>query len=310
MVLRNVLLTGATGMVGRHIAAALQAAGANVTVMSRHEPAASIAAAGWCEWDLTEWYDFDNAGLVASTFDAVVHAGACVPGPDPVSHRTMFASNVTATLCIGEWAAKHGLPLVYLSGAIVYRDSTANGITEADPVAPQGFGGFYRTTKLLGEQVLAGLSGDWKGLVVLRPSSVYGAGLAPGKMIDKFLSMATADETIEIAPPWNDEIDLVHAGDVAAATVMALQEQSTGIFNVGGDRASIASIAEACVKAANAGKVSRTGSEPKGDTPTVRFGIDSAKAAAAFGYRPAIDLSTGLLLMRDGALLSPTGGNG
>ena len=310
MVLKNILITGATGMVGRHIVAALQAAGADITVMSRHEPPASIAAAGWYEWDLTEWYDFENAGLSSSTFDAVIHAGACVPGPDPVSRRTMFASNVTATLCIGEWAAKCGLPLVYLSGAVVYRDSTATGITESDPVAPEGFGGFYRTTKLLGEQVLTSLSEDWKGLVVLRPSSVYGAGMAAGKMINRFLSMATTGETIEIAPPWHDEIDLVHAGDVAAATVMALEQASSGTFNVGGFRASIAGIAEACVNAANAGKVTRSGSVPEDETPTIRFGIDCAKAAAAFGYRPAIDLPTGLLLMRDGALLPPAGREG
>ena len=303
MVLKNVLLTGATGMMGQHILAALRDTGCRVTAMSRRTPELPSEGTEWHTWNLEHWYEFETSPVGNKPLDVVIHAGASVPGPEQVSASRMFAANVTATVCIGEWAFKNRIPLVYLSGAVVYREEGSTGIDETAPVSPSGFGGFYRTTKLLGEQALAGLADDDSRLVILRPSSIYGEGLAAGKMIDRFLCSARSAETIEITPPWNDEIDMVHAADVAAAALQAIEAGAKGVFNIGGYRHTVEDIANACVSAASSGHVVRTGEAQKDHKPFIRFGIDSSKAAASFGYRPSIGLESGIRMMNAGIFL-------
>lgn len=297
-------------MVGRHLAAALTTAGSDVSVLSRQLPDPSIKARGWYEWDIAEAPDFEKTGLADVGIDAVIHAAAMVPGAEPVSPLTLFEANVGATARIGCWAADRRLPVVFLSGAVVYEDSLGDGIVETAPVAPAGFGGYYRTTKLLAEEALRGLEPLKNNLIVLRPTSIYGAGLGAGKMICRFARTAVDGGTIEISPPWEDVVNLVHAADVAAAAIAALEADAAGIFNIGGALHTVSDIADACVAAAGNGRVQKAGCETPSGAPATRFGVDSTKARDAFGYRQRISLQTGIKMMMAGDVLpAPAGGS-
>jgi nucleoside-diphosphate-sugar epimerase len=289
-------------MVGRHIAEALTAAGSAVSVISRGPPVLSIGARAWYEWDVTGALDLSRLGLADAGIDAVIHAAAAVPGTDPVSPLTLFEANVGMTARIGCWAAERALPVVFLSGAIVYEDSIDDGITETFPVAPVGFGGFYRTTKLLAEETLRGLGPLAENLIILRPTSIYGARLAHDKMLSRFAGKAAAGDTIKVAPPWDDTINLVHAADVAAAAIAGLEVGASGIFNIGGGLYTVPEIADACVAAAGIGSVKKRGEDQQSGAPKIRFGVDHAKAGHAFGYYPRVDLQTGIKMMLSGAL--------
>src|SRR5205085_5928207 len=110
-------------------------------------------------------------------------------------------------------------------------------IPEADPITTRPVSGLYGLSKLLAEQLLDSLVGQGLKLCVLRPSSIYGAGMPETRMVASMLARARRNEEIRLTPPVQDRINLVHASDVAAAAVAALKAEAWEIFNVAGPKA-------------------------------------------------------------------------
>ena len=299
MVLKVIAVTGATGMLGRHVSVALRADGFRVLPCSR-----SGESTGGCSWDLTQWKSEHELDELFDGVDAVVHAGAAVPKTGIVPNDgDMFNINVRACINLAEWARKRGKPIVYISSATVYADPNRNGIQERDPLGCSGLGGLYGMTKLLGEDVLRREEQNGMQLAVLRPSSTYGAGLAPGKMLTNFLKIALQGGAIELMPPVEDRIDFVHAADVADAVVCVLRTGSWETFNIGSERlTSIIELAETCVRVAGRGEVkvkAALESPPEGST---RFGLSCARAKSRLGWESRIGMLDGIRTLLDSSI--------
>lgn len=302
MVLKRVLVTGASGMVGRQVVAALAAEKAEVVATSRTRLESLPQGATWAPWDLGEWRTPAELGRLFGAVDAAVHCGAAVPRAGlRLDDRQLIDVNVRACLALGEWALSMDAPVVFVSGAAVYAEPERSGIAEDAPKGPNAVAGFYGVTKLMAEAVFGMLRRRGLKAAILRPSSIYGPGLADGKMIAEFMAVAARGGAIALEPPVDDRVDLVHAGDVARAALLALTRQAWEDFNVAsGKPVSVAEIAAACVRAAGRGSV-QLPPAPGGREPVVRFGLDTARARRQLGYAPAISLDAGLAMMRAGA---------
>ncbi len=298
MVLGRIGLTGATGMLGRHLHAALDAAGAAVIAVSR---AGSDGVAGW---NLAEWLQYEDLDQLFPAVRAVVHAGALVQPSGEVDQARMFDANVRACLNLGQWALSRGISLVHISGAIVYANPCAPMQDESAPLGWSGLGGFYGFSKLLAEDVLLRLRQQGLKLALLRPTSIYGQGLDDGKMVRRFLSLATLDGVIELTEPTEDRVDLVHAADVAAAAVATLQRECWETLNVSsGDPVSIKVLAQACLDVAGSGRLAVRGQTPPGYRPKVTYSLDINRACECLGWTPAIDIRRGLDMLLRGRYL-------
>ena len=294
MVLARVGLTGASGMLGGHLLSEFSQRGISVVATSRSTPATLPTGSAWSPWDLQEEIGASALDGIFPDVQALVHAGATVPAPDrPERSRDLLDANVRSALVLGEWALSRGLPVVLISGAIVYSDPDRVGILEGDDVGPCGFGGFYGTSKFMCELIFQHLEREGLKLCILRPSSIYGRGLSPSKMISRFLAAAATDEVIELSPPFDDAVDFVHARDVAVATIQAVQTEAVGIYNIAsGDLSSVRAVAETCIDVVGRGRVKLTGAPTR--APTLRFGLDCSAAAEAFSFSPVVRLRGGL----------------
>ena len=279
---RKVAVTGASGMVGRHVAAALSRAKMQCTPVGR------------AQWDLRRWASDEELDAILSGCDAIVHAGAAVPSPGrPVAPRDILDANVRACFCLGDWALRRGKAIVLVSGATVYATGGARAIKEDDATTSRPDSGLYGLSKLLAEQLLDSLAAQGLKLCILRPSSIYGAGMPETRMVAAMLAKARRGEDLRLLPPVRDRVNLVHAADVADATLRALKKEAWGVFNVGGpDAVSIADIANACVAVAGRGKVIAPADDAS--EGSLRYALDSSRATAAFGYSPHIGLQEGL----------------
>ena len=207
--------------------------------------------------------------------------------------------NVRATRAIGNWALARRIPMIFISGATVYEPIDGRRLDEDDGLAWYGaVGGMYGHSKLLAEAAIWPLRRAGLSLSVLRPSSIYGLGMASSKLIPMWLAAADRGEAIKIAPPLCDSVDLVHAADVAEAVGLTLERREWGTFNIASGTAyNLVEIAKACISVAGRGSIDAAdGGENR--APTIRFALDTARARGVLGFQARIGLEQGLKLMR------------
>ena len=295
LALKRVAVTGASGMVGSHIMSALQDINVQVTASARTAPKHQNNFDRFVSWDLATWREPEDLDQLFPDVDAIVHAGAAVPKPgEDVDVQNLFDANVRGCTAIGNWSAQRKLPVINISGATVYDKAAPMPVREDAPKSSRGAGGFYGFTKWGGEVALDHFRDDLPFLVHLRPTSIYGAGMSSKSLIGRFLTQAGNDETISLSPPVDDRFGLVHAKDVARATVCALRKNVTGNFNIVGEKPhSLSEIVDACIAVTGSGQMMIEGGSANRPA-NITFDLEGRHAADVLTYTPTIDLHTGL----------------
>ena len=286
----KVALTGGTGMVGRHLKALLDSKGIEYVDINRSH------------WDLVNWKTADEIDSLLGNVDALLHVGAAVPSPlHSLTSQTLFDANVRVCVAMSEWAVYKKVPIVYLSGATVYKDPHSRNICEDDEKTTNNFGGFYGFTKYLAEQVFNHYAHNGLQVIILRPTSIYGAGMGVGKLVTDFLERAKNNEIIEVQPPYDNAVNFIHAVDVASAILQSLKSQAWGTYNISSsENSTIEQLARSCVAQAGAGKVELIiNDEHEVNAPFLRFDLNCHRALVSFGYASRVPLDTGIKLLSD-----------
>ena len=279
-------------MLGRHIQTAFENSSVDVVSVSRAGDNLST------HWDLGKWLNSEELDNMFSSTQAVVHAGAFVQSFGEIDQECMFDVNVRACFNLGQWALKRNIPMVYISGAIVYANPFAPLQDELSELGWSGLGGFYSFSKLLAEDVLMRLRQQGLKVAIIRPTSIYGHGIDKEKMVSRFLTTAAADRVIELIEPIEDQVDLIHATDVANATLAVLRHESWDIFNVSsGHPVSIIELAKECLGVTGCGSISISGKRQTSYQSRVTCSLDTTRVQERLGWQPAIDIRKGLEML-------------
>ena len=172
----RVLVTGATGFTGGHLARALVAAGHDVSALVREresEPAATLARAGitLVPGDLRD----TNALTAATAGVEVVYHLAAIYRQAGVPAETYRSVNAVGSQQVVEAAARAGARrVVHCSTVGVHGDVERPPANEDAPLKP---GDVYQETKLEGERLVQA-AGARLGIevAIARPSGIYGPG--------------------------------------------------------------------------------------------------------------------------------------
>lgn len=292
MVLDRVGLTGATGMLGRHIQTVFENSSVDILPVSRLSDNPST------KWDLGKWLNTEELDNMFSSVQAIIHAGAFVQTSGEINHERMFDVNVRACLNLGQWALKKNIPMVYVSTASVYANPYKLSQDELSELGWGGLGGFYSFSKLLAEDILIRLNEQGLKVAIIRPTSIYGYGIDKEKMVSRFLNTALADRVIELIEPIEDKVDLIHAADVANIVLAILEHESWDIFNVSsGYPVSIIELAKECVGVAGCGGISVGGKRHTNYQSKVTCSLDTTRAQERLGWQPEIDIRKGLEML-------------
>ncbi len=165
----RVLVTGATGMLGREVARALAHRGDRVTVLQRRPAGLGLSEV------LTDISNAEAVRAAASDQDAVIHLAAKVNvvGPEAEYERV----NVRGTRAVVDACVTAGVRrLVYVSSPSVAHSGASLIGREADPANPLTARGPYARSKAVAEQIALRADDGQLAVVAVRPHLVWGPG--------------------------------------------------------------------------------------------------------------------------------------
>jgi nucleoside-diphosphate-sugar epimerase len=288
--MNRVLLTGATGFIGRQCVPRLSARGFEVhAVSSRRQPPAS-GVAHWHQADLLA------PGAPARVVDAV--------RPTHVLHLAWFAKH-------GEfWTSPQNLPWVQSSIELLRAFEEAGGrrfvgagscaeydVTDADcderttPLRPSTL---YGSAKHAFHAVLEGfargrLSASWG-----RVFHLYGPGEHPDRLVPSVIRALIARREAPCTAGTQVR-DFLHVEDVADAFAALLQSDVEGAVNVAsGEPVTVADLVRRVGRAMNAEALIRLGARPMPTQDPPRLTASLARLRDEVGWTPALTLDLGL----------------
>jgi nucleoside-diphosphate-sugar epimerase len=280
----TVLLTGATGFIGRHLLARLDG-GHDVVAIARAAPPAELAGlATWVRHDLSG--PLDVAALPARV-DTIVHLAQSARYRDfPDGAADVFALNVSATAALLDYARGAGAQrFVLCSTGGVYGPSDEH-VREGHPVSPLNF---YHASKYAAEVLLAPYR-ELLRAIVLRPFFVYGAGQR-GMLVAGLAGRVLTGETVTVDGDPGLRINPIHVLDAVRVLEAALSLERSDVVNVAGDEpVTITELVERLGAAA--------GIEPtivhRGEGPASDLLGDNSRMKDVLGIAPEISLDDGL----------------
>lgn len=300
----RVLVTGAAGFIGSHVAERLLLDGREVVAVDGFDPyyareikeenARALRADRRCRFVEADLSSADLAPLLDGV-DSVIHlaARAGVRASWGREFDDYLRLNVLSTQRLLE--ASKGRKLhswVYGSSASVYGDDATEAVGEDFLPAPHSP---YGVTKLAGEH-LAHLYRRHYALpvVALRYFSVYGPRERPDKAIQKFLLAARDGQGISITGDGTQQRDFTYVGDVVEATVAALDRPPVGeSVNVArGHTVALGDVVETIRRVTGSPLPARHVPGEAGDVRVTSARID--KAVRLLGYVPRVELETGI----------------
>ena len=170
----QVLVTGATGVVGGATVRALLDAGHRVRTLQRRDLPADLIDAGAqaLRGDIT---DPDDARRACAGIDVVVHAAARVEVTGPWSEFEHV--NVEGTGTLLQAARDSGVNgFVFVSSPSVAHSGEALVGADADPASPEHARSHYARSKAIAELAVLAADGDGIATVAIRPHLVWGPG--------------------------------------------------------------------------------------------------------------------------------------
>jgi NAD dependent epimerase/dehydratase len=303
---RPVLVTGAGGFIGSHLAEALVREGASVRAFVRYT---SRGDHGWLEAAEPELVreleifrgDLVNPEAVAAAVrdrDVVLHLGALIPIPYSYLHpREFVTANVTGTLNVLEAARRVEVDrIVHTSTSEVYGTATTIPINEEHRLHPQSP---YAATKVGADQLALSYQRSFgMPVVIVRPFNTFGPRQSARAVIPTIVTQAMSRETIELGATDTTRDFLYVDDNVAGIMRCATTEGIEGeVINLGtGVEVSIAEVVQRVLGllerelpvALDDNRVRPPDSEVE------RLVADITKAKALLGWEPAVDLDEGL----------------
>jgi farnesol dehydrogenase len=236
----RVLLTGATGFLGRTVARRLAARGHALRVLARPTsrleglPDGFEVAAG----DVT---DPLSLGAAAEGCDAVLHMAALVKiwVPDEGLFETTNVGGVRNALAAARAA---GARLVYTSSFIALGPSGPGALDAARPHPGPPFRNAYERTKARADALAREAAAAGGDVVILYPGVVYGPGeMTEGNIVARMIADHLNGRLPALVGPADRRWSYAFVEDVAEGHVLALERARAGDrFVLGGENATLA----------------------------------------------------------------------
>ena len=288
----KVVLTGATGFVGKPCLDLLLQRGHEVLVISRQDPPLIVkSGVHWCRGDLGEPEAYGGA-LAKFQPQAALHL-AWEGIPDFSLQKCM--ANLHAGVIFGNAALEAGCRHLVVAGSC-WEYGKVDGMVSED--APAASPGIFGASKNAQHSVLRALfEGAGASVAWSRIFFVFGPGQRAASLVPMICRSIAAGEAPALRTPAAMS-DFLYVDDAAAALVMLLETKASGAFNVGSGTGTRAD-AVAGLLLRIAGGEDVFAARRNADGPGSDFYADLSRMRA-LGWSPRVGLEEGLRRTLDG----------
>jgi UDP-glucose 4-epimerase len=286
----RVLVTGASGFIGRAVVGALRGRGVAVTAVDREPPDAS-----WDGGVHVVTGDLAEQETCVAAFEtrptSVVHLAALTSVLRSVdAPMQTFAQNVTITQVLLELSRGSGVEAFVLASTNAVVGNVGTSVINVDlplrPLTP------YGATKAACEMLLSAYSGSYgMATAALRFTNVYGPGMShKDSFVPRMMRAALSGTGVKVYGDGQQRRDLVFIDDVVSGVLRALDTRYDGRAIIGSGRSvSVLEMIDT-VRAVTGQPVPAEHIEaPAGEMPAVVVDV-----ANDLGYEPTVSLEDGL----------------
>jgi dihydroflavonol-4-reductase len=222
------LVTGASGLIGAHVARALTDDGVDVRAFCRTPPPPEARVAEHVRGDVR---DADAVRRAVRGCDAVIHAAALY-SYTRAAIPELEAVNVGGTRNV--LAAAAGRRVVFTSSSATCGPVAGRAATEDDEPPDWELGVAYKRSKIDAEAVALVAAAEGQDVVIVNPTTTIGAGDRRPTPSGKMIRDLVAGRAIGYIPSAG--VNVVAVEDVARGHVLALERGRAGErYILGGD---------------------------------------------------------------------------
>ncbi len=233
---KAVLVTGATGLIGINLIAALRLSGAR-TIMAASRNGFPAWAASWMDDPRMIDLRMDQANPMAPRPDVVIHAAG-------YGQPAKFAAEPLATIRVNTQMTDRllqqltpGGKFLFLSSSEVYSGSPRSPHLEGDigSTAPDHKRASYIEAKRCGEAIVHAHRGDGIDAKIARVALAYGPGTRPddGRVLNQFVQQALVDKRILMADGGSARRTYCYITDTVEMILAILLQGKQAVYNVG-----------------------------------------------------------------------------
>ena len=284
----KVLLTGATGFIGSHVARQLVHAGDEVHALVREQSNRHRIEDIQPSLHLFPVDLLDSSFLLPpSSFDCCIHLAWYVePGQYLESSRNQ--DHFRASLNLARQLQKLGCPRLVASGTCFEYDTSLGTLTESSPTRPQSL---YAQTKLalFHELQTCGLETAWT-----RFFYQYGPFEDPRRLMPVIIRALLHGRPAPLTP--GEQVrDFLHVEDVAAAVCAVARSRLTGAVNIGSAQpVTVRQIARKIGELMNRPDLIQLGAVPYDTADPMKILADNSRLRQNTAWMPRFDLDSGL----------------
>lgn len=284
------LVTGGGGFIGRHVVGLLSQKGAHVRVFELAGKADDLAGRPGVEVVAGDLVRPDDVARAAEGVDGIFHMAVLALNPSTENPRRCLEINVDGSFNVFEAAHRQGVKKVVFSSASSVYGDTLDVMDESHPLMARTI---YGASKIAGEALLRAMASACSyEYVTLRYMNVYGPFMGFG-LVDSVLKRIASGQAPVVHGDGSQSFDFVYVGDVAGATVRAMQADVTDeVFNVGsGEEKTVRDVVFTLLELTGSPFQPEFRDVP---VPMVRRVGSSEKAARLLGWKAAVPFREGM----------------
>ena len=226
----NLLVTGTSGLIGRHLIEALRT---HHEVHALHRPG-SLGEGSGARWIATDLTDRNFVDALPKGVDCVIHLAQSRRFRDfPEGARDVFGVNVESTATLLDWCVRTGVRRFVLASSGGIYGYGRDPFTEEHPVGSTGPLGHYPASKHCAE-LLSESYTDYMTVTILRFFFVYGPGQRPDMFIPRLVGSIAEGRPIKLGGEDGLCTNPVHVTNAVSAVCCALDLEQSHRINIGG----------------------------------------------------------------------------